>query len=261
MPTILFACHAYHSHNPYEGTLRASVELDLCKERAKAGESLPTRDGVGMLVKDFMTPNPVVVSPETSIQDALKLMKAHGFGRLPVMSRNKLVGILTEADVMKVSPSPATTLSVYEINYLISKVKVSEAMTKNPVTVSPDDTIEYAVLTMRDHNIGGLPVMDGDKLVGIITESNVFEALIEMLGFRRAGVRITLDVPDRIGVIAHIADLIRQHGVNIISLATYKRPGAELSSLVIRIASDDPFPILSSLEKSGYKVTHVTASS
>lgn len=188
-------------------------------------------------------------------------MKDHGFGRLPVCSDGKLVGILTEADVMKVSPSPATTLSVYEINYLVSKVKVSEAMTKSPVTVSPDDTVEYAVLVMRDNKIGGVPVMDGDKLVGIITESNVFEALIEMLGFRRAGVRITIDVPDKVGVIAQIADLIKQHGISIISLATYTKPESDLASLVVRVATDDASSIVSAVEEIGYKVVHVTASS
>lgn len=214
-----------------------------------------------MFVRDFMTANPVVVSPDTPIQEALKLMKDHGFGRLPVCSDGKLVGILTEADVMKVSPSPATTLSVYEINYLVSKVKVSEAMTKSPVTVSPDDTVEYAVLVMRDNKIGGVPVMDGDKLVGIITESNVFEALIEMLGFRRAGVRITIDVPDKVGVIAQIADLIKQHGVSIISLATYTKPESDLASLVVRVATDDASSIVSAVEEISYKVVHVTASS
>ncbi len=214
-----------------------------------------------MFVRDFMTANPVVVSPDTPIQEALKLMKDHRFGRLPVCSDGKLVGILTEADVMKVSPSPATTLSVYEINYLVSKVKVSEAMTKSPVTVSPDDTVEYAVLVMRDNKIGGVPVMDGDKLVGIITESNVFEALIEMLGFRRAGVRITIDVPDKVGVIAQIADLIKQHGVSIISLATYTKPESDLASLVVRVATDDASSIVSAVEEIGYKVVHVTASS
>lgn len=214
-----------------------------------------------MFVRDFMTANPVVVSPDTPIQEALKLMKDHGFGRLPVCSDGKLVGILTEADVMKVSPSPATTLSVYEINYLVSKVKVSEAMTKSPVTVSPDDTVEYTVLVMRDNKIGGVPVMDGDKLVGIITESNVFEALIEMLGFRRAGVRITIDVPDKVGVIAQIADLIKQHGVSIISLATYTKPESDLASLVVRVATDDASSIVSAVEEIGYKVVHVTASS
>lgn len=246
---------------PYEGTATPSVELNLIKSGQRQVRVSLLGDDIRMFVKDFMTANPVAVSPETSIQDALKLMKTHGFGRLPVLSKNKLVGILTEADVMKVSPSPATTLSVYEINYLVSKVRVSEAMTKSPVTVSPDDTVEYAVLTMRDNNIGGVPVMDGDKLVGIITESNVFEALIEMLGFRRAGVRITVDVPDRVGVIAQIADLIKQRGVSIISLATYTKPEAELASLVIRVATDDPSPIVSSIEEAGYKVAHVTASS
>ena len=103
--------------------------------------------------------------------------------------------------------------------------------------------------------------MDGDKLVGIITESNVFEALIEMLGFRRAGVRITIDVPDKVGVIAQIADLIKQHGVSIISLATYTKPESDLASLVVRVATDDASSIVSAVEEIGYKVVHVTASS
>lgn len=213
-----------------------------------------------MFVKDFMTADPVVVTPETPVQDALKLMKTNGFGRLPVVSKNRLVGIVTEADLMKVSPSPATTLSVYEINYLISKIKVSEAMTKDPVTVSPDDTVESAVLTMRDNNIGGVPVMDGERLVGIVTESNVFEALIKMLGFRRTGTRLTIDVPDRMGVIAEIADIIKRQGVSIISLATFTRPDAESASLVIRIAAEDHSSIVSAIESAGYRVSHIAAS-
>jgi len=213
-----------------------------------------------MFVRDFMTPDPVVVSPETPVQDALKLMQTRGFGRLPVVSNNKLVGIVTEADLMKVSPSPATTLSVYEINYLLSKVKVADAMTKKVVTVSPDDTAESAILTMRDNDIGGVPVMDGDKLVGIVTESNVFEALIKLFGFRRAGTRITLDIPDRLGVIAEITDLIRKNGVNIISLATFTRPDAEAATVVIKVATDDATGIISGLKDAGYQVSHVTAS-
>ena len=103
--------------------------------------------------------------------------------------------------------------------------------------------------------------MDGDKLVGIVTESNVFEALIKLFGFRRAGTRITIEIPDRLGVIAEITDIIRKNGVNIISLATFTRPDAEAATLVLKVATDDATGIVTGLKSAGYHMSHVTASS
>ena len=159
-----------------------------------------------MYVRSRMTRDPFTVSPETTIAEALELMRVKKINRVPVVKEGKLVGIITERRIMEVSPSSATSLSIFEINYLLAKTKVKEVMTKNVVTVSPDDLLETAALKMRDNQIGGLPVVEGSKVVGIITESNIFDAFIEIMGFREQGSRISILVQeDRPGVLAELA--------------------------------------------------------
>ncbi len=127
------------------------------------------------LIKDWMTKDVVVVTPNTTVPDAHRLMTEKGIRRLPVMDGNKLVGIVTRGDVRGAEPSEATTLSIWELNYLLAKLKLSEIMTRKPVTISPDATIGEGAQLMLDNKISGLPVVDGDgKLVGIITESDIF---------------------------------------------------------------------------------------
>ena len=127
------------------------------------------------LIKDWMTKEVVVVTPDTTVPDAHRLMADKGIRRLPVMDGNKLVGIVTRGDVRGAEPSEATTLSIWELNYLLAKLKLSEIMTRKPVTVSPDATIGKGAQLMLDNKISGLPVVDGEgKLVGIITESDIF---------------------------------------------------------------------------------------
>lgn len=127
------------------------------------------------LIKDWMTKDVVVVTPNTTVPDAHRLMTEKGIRRLPVMDGNKLVGIVTRGDVRGAEPSEATTLSIWELNYLLAKLKLSEIMTRKPVTVSPNATIGEGAQLMLDNKISGLPVVDGDgKLVGIITESDIF---------------------------------------------------------------------------------------
>jgi acetoin utilization protein AcuB len=132
-----------------------------------------------MFVRDVMTKNPVTITEKMTVFEALELMKKEKIRRLPVMRDKKVIGIVTELDLLRVSPSTATSLSVFELHYLLSKMVVKDVMTKDVTTVTPDSTIEQAAIIMRDNEISGLPVVDGTSLVGIITETNLFDALLE----------------------------------------------------------------------------------
>jgi CBS domain-containing protein len=132
-----------------------------------------------MTVRDWMTPDPVTVSPETTMRLAQKIMLEHGFRRLPVVQHNRVVGIVTHGDIREAEPSDASSLSIYEINFLVGKLDVKEIMTRRPVTVSPDAPIAVAAQLMLEHKIGGLPVVEGDRLVGIITETDICRLLVE----------------------------------------------------------------------------------
>lgn len=178
-----------------------------------------------MLVKNCMTTNPVTITPEMPVAEALSFMRQHNVRRLPILNKKrKLVGIISEKDLLYASPSPATSLSVYEVGYLLSKLKVEEIMTKNVVTVAPDAPLEEAARIMADSKIGGLPVMDGDRLVGIITETDVFKTILEMMGARQTGVRLTLHLIDEPGALSRIAGSIAALGGDIIALGTFHQP-------------------------------------
>ncbi len=210
-----------------------------------------------MFVKDFMTADPITVSPQASVPETLEIMRQNGLKRLPVIEKDRLVGLITEADLMKALPSPATSLSKHEIHYLTAKVLVKDTMSRDIITAKPDDTVEAAVMVMREHDIGCLPVMEGDHLVGIITESNVFAALTELLGLRRPGIRITVEVPDRIGILAEITNAIRELEIPIISLATFMQD--DHGSIIIRLATDEGDRVVQSMEALGFSVSHVVA--
>ena len=206
-----------------------------------------------MYVRSRMTVNPITVSPDTMIADALELMREKKINRIPVVKDGKLVGIITERKLMEVSPSSATSLSIFEINYLLSKTKVEEVMTKKVVTVSPDDLLEVAALKMRDNCVGGLPVVEKGKVVGIITESNIFDAFIEIMGFREHGSRISILIQeDRPGVLAELAQTIAASNVNITHLAIYH------GEIVLRVDTRKPEPLIQSLQERGFRVTSVT---
>ena len=205
-----------------------------------------------MYVRSRMTSDPFTVSPETTIAEALELMRVKKINRVPVVKEGKLVGIITERRLMEVSPSSATSLSIFELNYLLAKTKVKEVMTKNVVTVSPDDLLETAALKMRDNQIGGLPVVEGSKVVGIITESNIFDAFIEIMGFREQGSRISILVQeDRPGVLAELAGVIADFDINITHLAIYH------GEIVLRVDTREPDNLLEALRDKGFKITSV----
>jgi acetoin utilization protein AcuB len=130
-------------------------------------------------VRDWMTPNPITIDPKTTLPEAHKLMKECHIRRLPVVDRGRVVGILTLGDIREASPSDATSLSIFELNYLLAKLNVEKIMTRDPITIAPAATIREAAQIMLEHKIGGLPVVEDEKLVGIITESDIFRVLVQ----------------------------------------------------------------------------------
>ncbi|WP_324715765.1 CBS and ACT domain-containing protein [Carboxydochorda subterranea] len=206
-----------------------------------------------MRVRDKMTPNPITVEPSTPVSQALRLMEGRKIRRLPVVQAGRLVGIVTLLDLMRVSASPATTLSIYELRYLLDKLTVQEAMSRRLITVGPDEPIEQAALLMRQHKIGGLPVVEGDHLVGIITETDIFDAFVELLGMRRPGVRLEIDCTDRPGELSRIATIIAKRGLNIHSVVTTPAPPGQ-AHLVFRVEGNDMAQLVDELEHAGCRV-------
>lgn len=187
-----------------------------------------------MLVRERMTHHPVTVGPDTPISEALDLMHREKVRRLPVLDqRGQLVGIVLEKDLLYASPSPATSLSIYEMHYLLSRLTVAEVMTRKVITVDEITPLEEAARIMADNRVGGLPVMRGNQLVGIVTETDLFKVFLEMLGARERGVRLTLQVPDQKGMLASITGAIATLGGDIVSLSTFW--GEDLTMGVITV--------------------------
>lgn len=209
-----------------------------------------------MYVKNKMTSNPYTISPDATIAEALELMRNNGIRKLPVIKGGELVGIVTEREMLEVSPSKATTLSVFEVNYLLGKTKVSQVMTKDVVTITSDALLEEAALLMRDNNISALPVLEGEKLCGIITETDIYNAFIELMGVSDTGSRIAVEASDSPGILADIAQVIKEYGVNITHIAVY-RGESGLSDVVIRVNTQNTDEMVKALENHGYKVISV----
>lgn len=193
-----------------------------------------------MNVGQRMTKNPVTVTPDVSVPEAQAIMRREKIRRLPVLDKQgKLVGIVTSLDLIHASPSPATSLDMYELHYLLSKLKVEAVMTKNVITVTEDLPIEEAARIMADNNISGLPVVRNTILVGIITESDLFKLFIELFGARHKGVRLTVLLPERKGELADVAGAIAKIGGNIISLATFEGEDPTNSYCTLKVESVD----------------------
>jgi len=175
-----------------------------------------------MLVKERMSHHPITILPETSLFDALRVMREEKVRRLPVVDKKgKLVGIVLEKDLLYASPSPASSLSVYEMNYLIARIKVEDLMTRKVITTEEDCPLEEAARIMVDNEISGLPVLRDGKLVGMITESDLFKIFLELLGARTWGLRVTIKVPNTKGQLAQLTTKLAQHDGNIVSLGTF----------------------------------------
>lgn len=205
-----------------------------------------------------MTTNLLTVNEDLPVLEATELMHKNNVRRLPVVKGEKLIGIVTEDDLLRVSPSSATSLSVFEMNYLLSKLLIRDVMTKPVITIDPEATLEEAALIMREKNIGALPVVKDGKLVGIITESNIFDAFIDLMGLKETGTRVTIVTEDRIGVIAEVTDIIRSFGINLVSIAALHTEGTQYE-VILRLDIKQPQAVLDAIEKRGYKVAHVAS--
>ena len=175
-----------------------------------------------MLVGERMSKPVITVRPEMTLPEALDLMHKEHIRRLPVVNkRGELIGIVTEADLLKASPSEATSLSIFEVTYLLGKLTLDRIMTREVTTVTEDTPLEEAARIMADHKFSGLPVMRGKDLVGMITETRLFRIFLELLGARRAGIRVTVSMLDKPGELAALTRVVQQLGGNIIALGTF----------------------------------------
>lgn len=188
-----------------------------------------------MIIGRRMTLNPVTATPDMSVAEASALMKRERVHRLPVLDKErKLVGIITEKDILYASPSPVSTLSIHEMAYLLSELLVKKLMTKDVVTITKNTTVEEAARLMVDQDLSSLPVLDeGGKLIGIVSKSDLFKILLELFGARHWGVRISFLVEDKPGTIATITSLLAENEVDIISFGTFM--GTDSSNAVCTI--------------------------
>jgi acetoin utilization protein AcuB len=174
-----------------------------------------------MLVGNWMSKNVITVDVDDSMHAAMKLMKENGIRMIPVLKKDKLVGVVTDRDLKRASASDATTLDVHELLYLISKIKVQNVMTKDPVTVPYNYTVEETAAVLLKHKISGAPVVDQNgKVVGVITQTDLFRVLIALTGVGKGGIQFAFQLEDRPGSIKEVADIIRLYGGRMVSILT-----------------------------------------
>lgn len=208
-----------------------------------------------MYVKNYMTAEVITISEETKILEALDLMKDHQIHRLPVTKDGQMKGLVTEGIIQENSPSTATSLSIHEMNYLLTKTAVGDIMLKNVITIAPDALLEEAADTMRKNQVSVLPVIGTDhKLVGIITEKDIFAAFLDLLGYYNQGTRVVVDIKDdHTGILEKLTRLFTEEQMNIDQIAVYRQSG--LTQVVIQVASVEVAKIKQKLMDNGYTVS------
>ena len=209
-----------------------------------------------MRIKDVMTRSPITVDSETLVLEAQKIMSENNIRRLPVVDKGKLVGMVTKHDLLEASPSPATSLSVFELNYLLAKMKVKEIMKKNLVTIAPDTPFEEALKLGQEKKIGSFPVVEKGKLVGITTESDIIRFVTRVLGIKEEGSRITIEgLGGKFGDLEKIVAIANEHHTIILSMITLPRPEKKDWMIVLRLKTTEPDPIVKDFKKAGFNVT------
>jgi len=198
-----------------------------------------------MLVKNWMSKPAITVDANDSMNDAIKLLKQNDIKMLPVMEKGKLVGIVTDRDLKRASASDATSLEIHELLYLISKIKIKEIMTENPITVPQDFTVDETAEILLKHNISGVPVVDQYRnVVGTITQNDIFRILISLTGSERKGIQFGVEVEDRPGSIKEVTDVIREYGGRMASILTsYDLASEGFRRVYIRMYGIDRFKI------------------
>ncbi len=190
-----------------------------------------------MLVRNWMSKKVVTIEEKDSMQHAVSLMREHQVRMLPVLRRGKLVGVVSDTDLKRASASDATMLDVHEMLYLISKIKIKDIMTKDPLTVSPDCTVEETAELLLEHKISGVPVVEqGGRVVGMITRDDLFKVLIALSGLGKHGIQFAFQVDDRAGTIKELTDVIRNHNGKLASiLSSYEGVPAGFRNVYLRI--------------------------
>jgi acetoin utilization protein AcuB len=202
-----------------------------------------------MFVGERMSHPVISVAPDTPVHDALAMFKKDHIRRAPVIKDGKLLGIVTENDLRNASPSPATTLSVWELNYLLSKVTVKQVMSKKVKSIDVDTPIEEAARLMADSKIGGMPVTRAGKIVGMITETDLFKVFLELMGAREKGVRVSALVEDKPGQLAKISKAITDAGGNFIAFGMFSGPDTSVKLLTFKVAGIKKDDVKKVLEK------------
>lgn len=211
-------------------------------------------------MREKINRNPVTIGPEASFYEARALIHDKGIRHLPVVDKNnQLLGIVTDGDIREAAPSDATLLSVQELHYLLGKLKVSSFMTAKEklITITPDTLIEEAVQLMQNHKIGCLPVLEGDKLYGIFTETDALAHLVDIFGFKEKGTRLTIALEDKPGTMLEVLEVMKKHNINIISVVTpsFMVEGKRIAAL--RIRTEDYKDVVAELEKKGFVVLSI----
>ena len=209
-----------------------------------------------MLVKDYMKRSLITASKETTVSEALETLKINKIRQMPVVSGGKLIGLVTEKQLLTVSPSPATSLDPFEMKFFMDKISVSDVMVKFPLTVTPDTTIEEAALYLREHKVGSVPVVDGDSLVGIITVTDIFDAMTRLFGYGRPGMRILIESEDRIGLLTEITQVIKDYDFPLKAIIYYVKDDNKVK-MKMRLDTDDAIPVVEAMKSRGLKVSRI----
>ena len=210
-----------------------------------------------MFVQQRMTGNPITITSTSTIADASELMRTNKFRRLPVVDNGKLVGLVTDRDLREVAPSPATTLSIFELNYLLAKMQIKDIMQKKVITIQSDATVEEAALLLYNHRIGGLVVVDGQGTVsGVITETDIFKCFVDVMGLLEGKTRLTIDATDKIGLLHEITGVFAELSINICSMVSYTLPDGQIE-YVIRADIFETKELSERLAAMGHPIKHI----
>ena len=203
-----------------------------------------------LLVRDSMVREVITVSPETTAAEALKLCRERGIRHLPVLDGGRMVGLISDRDLRLATPA----LGDPNRAAALEKIRVGDEMSREITTADPEDPIEQAAMAMHERKIGCLPVVEGDTLVGILTASDVMAALVRLVGAHEPGSRLEVALPDRPGALAEVAGIVRDQGVNIVSVLSAPDDDGSRSVAVIRLATINPSGVVRSLQEAGFPV-------
>lgn len=207
-----------------------------------------------MLVRDIMSTEVLTVGPGTTLPEAIRLARARGVRHLPVLDRDELVGIVSDRDLKRAMASPATSLEVHELHYLLDRLTVGEIMTRGVITVDPDVPVEDAASLLLQEKISALPVTEGGRLVGIVTETDLLRLLVRAFRPREPSTRIEVELPEAARGLADVIRLLEAQGAPVTSVLTF--PGEEGATAVFRVGTIHPGPAVRALTEHGYTVRH-----